>query len=336
MCHHEWVDLQQMRYVVAVAEERSFTRAAQRCFVVQSALSHQIKALERELGVTLFARSSRRVDLTPSGEAFLLGARACLAAAERAATDAAAASGVIRGELAIGMIPTVTACDLPAGIARFHHAHPQVRIRVRDGGSDEFIEALKAGTLDLAVLGLGAGRPPQGVEARELSRNSLVAVLPAEHALSRRRRLALEDLAEETFVDFPAGSAGRLQSEEAFAAAGLRREVPYEAMSTPFMLDLVARGLTVALLPAGVVPPREDLRTIAVQDGPQRVEYLAWSAFNPSPAVIAFISSVFPDMGRAPRRPGRLRRTRPAPATQPPRAPHPPRAARPARGGGSG
>ena len=299
MCHHEWVDLQQMRYVVAVAEERSFTRAAQRCFVVQSALSHQIKALERELGVALFARSSRRVDLTPAGEAFLSGARASLAAAERAVMEAGAASGVIRGELAIGMIPTVTACDLPAGIARFHHAHPQVRIRVRDGGSDEFIEALKAGTLDLAVLGLGAGRPPQGVEARELSRNSLVAVVPAGHRLSRHRRLALEDLAEESFVDFPAGSAGRLQSDDAFAAAGLRREVPYEAMSTPFMLDLVARGLAVALLPAGIVPPREELRTIAVQDGPQRVEYLAWSAFNPSPATTAFISSALPDLGQA-------------------------------------
>lgn len=108
-----------MRYVVAVAEERNFTRAAERCFVVQSALSHQIKALERELGVTLFARTNRRVDVTAAGEAFLAAARISLEAAERAASDAAAATGEIRGTLTIGMIPTVTAVDMPAVLATF-------------------------------------------------------------------------------------------------------------------------------------------------------------------------------------------------------------------------
>ncbi|NUP35758.1 MAG: LysR family transcriptional regulator, partial [Streptomyces sp.] len=87
------MDLQQMRYVVAVAETRNFTRAAERCFVVQSSLSHRIAGLERELGVKLFARSSRRVELTPAGVAFVAGARECLAAADRAAADAAAATG---------------------------------------------------------------------------------------------------------------------------------------------------------------------------------------------------------------------------------------------------
>ncbi|WP_394275979.1 LysR family transcriptional regulator, partial [Luteococcus sp.] len=102
------MELQQMRYVVAIAEEKNFTRAAERCFVVQSSLSHQIKALEHELGVALFARSSRRVELTAAGEAFLVHARASLAAAERAVSEAAAANGQVRGTLTVGVIPTVT------------------------------------------------------------------------------------------------------------------------------------------------------------------------------------------------------------------------------------
>src|SRR5690349_3967302 len=90
--HHGWMELQQFRYVVAVAEEASFTRAAARCFVVQSALSHQIKRLEEELGVTLFSRTSRRVELTAAGAAFVAAARVSLNFAERAGVDAAAAA----------------------------------------------------------------------------------------------------------------------------------------------------------------------------------------------------------------------------------------------------
>ncbi|NUT40503.1 MAG: LysR family transcriptional regulator, partial [Thermoactinospora sp.] len=107
------MELQQLRYVLAVAETSNFTRAAERCLVVQSALSHQIAALERELGARLFERTSRRVRLTPAGEAFLPEARACLEAADRARAEVAAAGGEIRGRLAVGAIPSVTAVDLP-------------------------------------------------------------------------------------------------------------------------------------------------------------------------------------------------------------------------------
>lgn len=288
----ECVDLRQMRYVVAVAEERSFTRAAEKCFVVQSALSHQIKAVERELGVKLFARTSRRVDLTPAGEAFLEGARECLAAAERAATEAAAADGLVRGVLSIGVIPTVTAVDIPVVLVKFHQAHPAVRIKVRGGGSDEFIAAIAAGSLDLAFLGLAEAVAPPAVAARELARARLAAVLPTSHRFAHRRRLHLEDLAEETFVDFPAGTPGRAQTDLAFRAAGLCRDVAFEAVDAELMLGLVRHGLAVALLSPRVVPGDAEVVTVAVSDGPRRVEYLAWSEFNPSPAVRAFLAVV--------------------------------------------
>lgn len=284
------MELQQLRYVLAVAETRNFTRAAQRCFVVQSALSHQIKALEQELGLTLFARTSRRVELTAAGEAFLPGARASLEAAGRAAADAATTIGQVRGTLTIGLIPTVTAIDIPATLRGFHHAHPAVRISVRSAASDELAEAIRDGDVDIAVLGLPENTPPAHVETRELARERLVAVLATDHRLARRRRVGLKDLAQETFADFPAGTPGRAQSDMAFAAAGVQRDVTFEAMSTNLIIDLIRQGLAIALLTPAFVPVDPHVVTVPVADGPIRVEYLAWSSFNPSPATNAFLT----------------------------------------------
>lgn len=289
LIHDGWMELQQLRYVLAVAEERSFTRAAERCHIVQSAMSHQIKALELEIGMRLFARTSRRVELTAAGEAFLPAARASVEAAERAIVDASAATGELRGTLTVGVIPTVTAIDIPATLRWFREKHPAVRVRLRGGGSDEFMAAIAAGTMDVAVLGLPDSRSPRGVAAREIARERLVAVVGAKHRLAGRRRLRLGDLADETFVDFPEGTSGRVPSDLAFEGAGIRRDVAFEAMSTDLMLDLVRHGLAVAMLSPDVVPADDDLRTISMVAGPTRIEYLAWSDFNPSPAARAFL-----------------------------------------------
>ncbi|WP_397892062.1 LysR family transcriptional regulator [Streptomyces aurantiacus] len=184
------MELRQLRYVVAVAETRNFTRAARQCFVAQSALSHQIGSLERELGVKLFARTSRRVELTPAGEAFLVGARQSLEAADRAVSDAAAAVGEVRGRLAVGIIPTVTAVDIAAVLQRFRERHPHVRVGLHVGASDVMAAEVAAGDLDVAFLGLAAGNPPQGVEARELGRGPLVAVVSGRRGAARRRRVS--------------------------------------------------------------------------------------------------------------------------------------------------
>lgn len=290
--HHGCVELQQMRYTVAVAEERSFTKAAERCFVVQSALSHQIKALERELGVQLFARTSRRVELTAAGEAFVAGAREALQATERAMVNAAAAEGEVRGTLTIGVIPTVTAIDIPAVLAEFHAIHPAVRVRLRGGGSEQFVNDIRAGQLDVAFLGLAECTPPQGIAFRELFHEMLVAALPTNHHLARRKRLKLEELADETFVDFPSGSAGRAQGDLAFEAAGLQRDVAFEAMTTDLIIGLIRNELAVGLLSVHVVPDDPGVVAVQLVDGPRRVEYLAWNEFNPSPAIRAFLKMV--------------------------------------------
>ncbi|GGK83584.1 LysR family transcriptional regulator [Planomonospora parontospora subsp. parontospora] len=281
-----------MRYVVAVAETGNFTRAAERCLVVQSALSHQIARLERELGARLFERTSRRVRLTSAGEAFLPAARQALEAAERARAEVAAAAGEIRGRLAVGAIPTVTAVDLPTELRRFHLRHRQVRISLRSGASEELTERVRQGTLDVAFLGLPVGAPPKGVRGRELARGHLVAVVAPGHPLADREQVELRHLSDEPFVDFPAGTAGRIQSDEAFAAAGVRREVAFEVSSPDFMARLIRQGLGIGMLPADFVSELPDLPVVRLGDAPARMEYLVWSRSSPSPAAAAFLSAL--------------------------------------------
>ena len=289
-----------MRYTVAIAEEKSFTRAAQRCFVVQSALSRQIKSLESELGVRLFARTSRKVEATPAGEAFVEQARLCLRAAERAKVAAAAAHGDIRGSLTIGVIPTVTAVDVAAVLGAFHRRYPEVGVHVRTGGSDEFLRRIAAGELDVGLLGLAEGVTPRGVQTRELSRERLVAVLSEGHRLAGRRRLHLEDLADEPFVDFPEGSSGREQSDLAFDRAGLRREVSFEVNTADLLTGLVRQGLGAALVAPSVAREAPGCVCIPVSDGPVRVEYLAWDSFNPSPVAQVFVDSILMPQPKSP------------------------------------
>ncbi|QFZ21071.1 LysR family transcriptional regulator [Saccharothrix syringae] len=283
------MELQQLRYVVAVAETNSFTRAAERCLVVQSALSHQIARLERELGARLFERTSRRVRLTPAGAAFLPAARQCLDAAERAAAEVAAAVGEVRGRLALGTIPTVTAVDLPRALREFRGRYPHVRISLRVGGSDDLVAQVKEGTLDVAFLGLPTTARLDGVASCELLRDRLLAVVAPDHPLAGEPSVTLRRLAGEVFVDLPAGTAGRAQSDLAFAAAGLVRDVAFEVTTADFIGRLVEQGLGVAMLPAAYAPQLTGVVTVEVADAAARVEHVTWSASGPTPAATAFL-----------------------------------------------
>ncbi|MEU5578745.1 LysR family transcriptional regulator [Streptomyces huasconensis] len=284
------MDLQQMRYVLAVAETENFTRAAERCHVVQSALSHQVARLEKELGARLFERTSRKVRLTAAGEAFLPAARQALEAAERAKAEVAAATGEIRGKLAIGSIPTVAAVDLPAVLRRYRLRYPQVGISLRVGSSEQLVEQVRDGALDVAFLGVPPGFRPQGVRERELAHGQHVAVVAPDHPLATETEVDLSRLVEETFVDFAEGSAARAQSDEAFAAAGLRREVAFEVSGVDFMGRMVRHGLGIALLPSTFAAELPGVRAVPVTNGPVRVERLVWSRFTPSPAAAAFLA----------------------------------------------
>ncbi|WP_431876973.1 LysR family transcriptional regulator [Amycolatopsis sacchari] len=284
------MELQQMRYVLAVAETNSFTRAAERCLVVQSALSRQIAALERELGARLFDRTSRHVRITPAGQAFVAAARESLNAAERAVADVAAVTGEVRGRLALGLIPTVAAVDIPDALSRFRARYPQVQLNIRVGGSEELTEQVRQGRIEVAFLGLPTTARPAGVNTRELARDRLVAVVAPDHPLAGEPAVDLARLSTETFIDLPPHTPARAQSDEAFAAAGLSREVAFEVTTADFMMArLVRKGLAIALLPAAYVPQLTGVATIEITDAPVRVEYLIWSGAGRTPAATAFL-----------------------------------------------
>ncbi|MFD1522990.1 LysR family transcriptional regulator [Pseudonocardia yunnanensis] len=286
------MELQQMRYVLAVAETANFTRAAERCRVVQSALSHQIARLERELGARLFDRTSRRVGLTPAGEAFLPAARQALDAAERARAEVAAVSGELRGRLAIGTIPTVTAVDLASALKRFQVRHPHVRITLRAGSSDELAERVRQGDLDIAFLGLPPSVQPKGVRGRALARGELVAIVAPGHPLADVADVDLHRLSKEVFVDYPAGTAARAQSDEAFAAAGVTREVAFEVTNADLVARLVRLGLGIGMMPAAFVTELPNVHVVELRDPPTRVEHVIWSRLRPSPAAAAFLDAL--------------------------------------------
>ncbi|MGP4111593.1 LysR family transcriptional regulator [Streptomyces sp. 4N509B] len=300
------MELQQMRYVLAVAETNSFTRAAERCLVVQSALSHQVARLERELGARLFERTSRRVRLTPAGAAFLPAARQCLDAAERAVAEVAAAVGEVRGRLAVGLIPSVAAVDIPRALRDFRERYPHVRVSLRVGASEELVQQVRQGSIEVAFLGLPTTARLTGVAFRELAHDRLVAVVAPDHALAGEPSVDLRRLSSEVFVDLPAGTAGRAQSDLAFTAAGLDRDVAFEVTNADFLARLVGQGLGIALLPSAYVPQLTGVATIEVTDAPTRVETVVWSREGRTPAATAFLDVLdlpaldLPGGGRAP------------------------------------
>jgi len=282
------MNLKQIEYALAVADEGSFTRAAERCHVVQSALSHQIARLEEDLGAALFERSSRKVRLTAAGEAFVRSARPALEATRRIVAEVAAASGEVRGSLSIGKISSLTEVDLVGLLARFHGLYPQVDIHLNMSKSESLMLDVRERRLDLAFVGLWPGEKIEGLAQRLLAEEELVAVLPLGHPLTRFKRLPLAQLENQPLVDFQAGTAGRRQTDEAFAAAGLRHRVQFEAGNVMLVGEFVRRGLALGLVPKKIAEGFEGVVTLPVSDAPSRYLYAVWS-HTPTPAAAAFL-----------------------------------------------
>jgi DNA-binding transcriptional LysR family regulator len=289
------MELRHLTHFVAVAEELSFTRAARRLHVVQSAVSASIRSLERELDAELFERTSQRVSLTGAGSALLPEARRALTAVQHARDAVEAARGTLAGTLTIGTIQSAEPLDLPAAIGRLHARHPRVTVRLRQGpaGSAVLADELLGGQLDLAFISL-PGRPPAGIELRPLASSPLVAVCRDDHALAGRTHVTLPRLAQETLVDFPPGYGNRMLADRAFAAAGAQRTVAYEVGDFAAAAQLVRHGLGVALLPEFAATRFADLRMLQLRGGD-----LTWQLFaalpsgrGGSPAALALLEEL--------------------------------------------
>ncbi|WP_020076471.1 LysR family transcriptional regulator [Cryocola sp. 340MFSha3.1] len=250
------MDTRQLEYLVAVADERSFTRAAERVFAAQSTVSAGIQSLERELGAALFERDAHGVRPTEVGEAVLAEARAALETVERM-RDLAGDQGPLRGTVRVGIFTNLQSVDLPGIMGEFHRRHPDVDLRLgpSPGGSTGLVEDVRQGRLDIAFHGLPETVPD--LLTRHLVDSPFLAVLPEGHPLARRRSVALADLAEEAWVDSRAGFGNRVTLDRAFAALGLTRRVPTELADLGEIPRFVAAGLGVAALPELTIIPAE-------------------------------------------------------------------------------
>lgn len=240
-----------MTCFVAVAEELHFGRAAERVGMAQPPLSQRVKALEEELGVRLFQRTSRKVALTPAGAAFLVEAREVLARTDRAMETARRVGRGLGGRLVVGFVNPAMDAFLAGAVARFRERAPGVAVTLRELSSREQVAALGAGRLDVGFLRF-AGQKLAGLEAEVLFRERYVAALPAEHVLAGRGRIALGRLVREPLIMPPPGDLPTLRAamDEAFARVGGDPETVQEARSKFTVLSLVAAGMGVALVPA--------------------------------------------------------------------------------------
>jgi DNA-binding transcriptional LysR family regulator len=262
------MELRQLATFVAVAEEGSFTRASDRLHVVQSAVSAGVRNLERELGASLFDRSTHRVQLTDAGRALLPEARATLAAATAARDAVDAVRGGVRGTVLLGTMQAqgMRAIDVPGLLAAFRKDHPLVEVHIRHagGGSSEMAAQVRESRLDLAFVSLPVHELP-GVELTPLAREPIMVVAPATHPLAERKTVALAALAGEPLVEPPEGWGIRMAMDRAFAAAGVTRTTTYEINDTASLIEFVRHGLALTMLPASLVADRDGLRLIPIR-----------------------------------------------------------------------
>lgn len=243
------MELRHLEVFVAVAQERSFSRAADRLHVVQSAVSATIRNLEAELGVALLRRTSRRVELTEAGAEVLPEALATLAAAQATRDAADHVRGGLRGTVRLGIMQLQRGSGfrLARLLAAFGAEHPGVRVVLEQRGSAIQAADVLAGRLDLAIVGL----PPSqlaGLQVDTLMREDLLLAVDPGHRLARRAAVSLSELVDERFVDVPPEWA-RVVTDRAFAAAGLTRHVEFELGDISSVIDFVRHGLAVALVP---------------------------------------------------------------------------------------
>lgn len=255
------MELRHLRGFLTIAARRSFTQAAADLGIAQPALSQQIGLLERDLGVRLFTRSSRRVSLTAAGAAFEPRARAVVEAADVARDSMAAFAGGDEGRITVGTLQTVSERTLPGLIRRFREIHPRIEIALRENVVDRMLAELRRGEIDMGL----AYVPPELVSP-DLSIDRLyadelaVAVAPG-HPLAARGRTTLEALRDEQFIGFPPTTAITRIIVPATAALGFRPRVAYESGDSLTVRAMVAEGLGIAILP----------RSLLEADGPHVV-----------------------------------------------------------------
>ena len=247
------MDVERCREFVVLAQTCNYLQAADQLFISQSSLSKHIKALERELEVELFNRTTRRVQLTEHGRVFLPFARTIAAAGRDARVALADASENECRVLDIGSIPVMVPYGITQLLHHFEHKNPGIRLRIFEGEADDLRSRLRNGSLDLAFIREWDGLAHHDDTDEEFAtqgfaQDQLAVVLPADHPLARRPSIGLDELANEEFLLLPQGTVMDALVTDACGVAGFVPQVRYRGTRAENIIDLVARGMGVSLL----------------------------------------------------------------------------------------
>lgn len=287
------MELRRIRYFIAVAEEAHFGRAAQRLRMAQPPLSQQIKALEAEMGVALFNRTTRMVELTPAGERFLGRAREIVAAVDDAVMEAGQVASGMLGRVAIGFTGSATYDVLPSLVRVLRAELPGVELDIRgEMLTPDQVCALADGGLDLGLL-----RPPvrsAAVDVRVLRREPLIAVLPERHPLAASSHVTLSDLKDEPFISYPSRDRSVVHEAvmDACHRAGFVPVSVNEVAETSTLVCFVAAGLGVALVPASVLHLQiTGAVYLPLAGAPREVELAVATRANETSPLVAQVSA---------------------------------------------
>lgn len=273
------MELRQIEHFIAVAGEMSFTRAAHRAHVVQSALSTSIAKLERELGVELFDRSRQQIKLTAAGERFLTHSYDVMRAARAATESIGEYRGALSGTVEFGSLISFGPISVARALGDFHRAHPFVRIRLHlsQSGASAYLTALIEGTLDLALVSVPNRFPPQ-LDMRLLFEEPMVFVCRDDHAYARKKRVGFGELAAEDLVGLPSEFGLRRLMDDAFRAAGAEAHTQYEVPAGfAAIADLVGNGLGTSFMPVSEARRFRELKSIDLADP------VIWQVYLASP-----------------------------------------------------
>lgn len=241
------MNLRDLKYLVALAEERHFGKAAERCHVSQPTLSAQIRKLEEYLGVSLVERQPKKVSLTETGERIVARARLALQEADAIVELARTDRDPLAGELKLAFIPTVGPYLLPKVATRLKRALPKLKLLLYEYQTAQLLEKLRDGDIDMGILALPV--PTDGLECRELYEEAFMLAVPDSHPLAQRERARVEDLRGETLLLLEDGHCLRDQALEVCSRVRVSEDQDYRATSLETLRQMVAAGHGVTLLP---------------------------------------------------------------------------------------
>lgn len=258
------MEFQQLKYICAIADTGSFSRAAERCHVAQPSLSQQVLKLEEDLGARLFDRLGRSVRLTEAGRAFLPHARSILHQMEAARSGVEDKRTDVRGSVAVGIIPTVAPYMMPQFVAAFSKKYPDARLRILEETTPVLIESLRNLSLDVAILALPLRH--KEFQLYPLRTEPLYAALARDHARAGAKNISLRELRGEQFVMLRDGHCFRDLSVAACSRAKVNPRIAFESGQFSSLLGMVAAGVGVSLVPEMAVDKSARCSFVRISD----------------------------------------------------------------------